>query len=184
MTKMNRRTFFTGAAACGAALATPTLCLAAPRVGPDRLWIRRAITGETLNDSFVFRSEIAQRASWALYSHFWRDIKDGGAMVWIDRSLLLVMADLQVALTNTYGGDRIITVNSGYRTRRRNATLEGAATFSEHIVGRAADFTVQGLSNSQVADMAIRIPGVGGVGRYPGFTHVDVGGSGRRWGHN
>lgn len=182
--KLDRRTFITGTGAGVIGLCSPAIATATPNIGPDRLWIQRRETGETLNDIFIYRSLIAQRAAWALYSHFWRDIKDGGEMVWIDRALLVILSDLQAAIRHKYGRTSPIILFSGYRTRQRNSTIEGAASNSQHIYGRAADFTVPHITPRQVANLAVNIPGVGGVGRYPSFTHVDTGPRGRRWGRN
>lgn len=183
MTAFNRRSFLASISATGAALTVPAQVAASPRIGPDRLWIRRSDTGEELNDCFIYQSEIAQRAAHALYSHFWRDVRDRGQMVWIDMGLLVVFSDLQLAIARQYGRERPIELFSGYRTRERNATIEGAATNSEHINGRAADFRIPGLTPREVADLAEGIPGLGGLGRYPGFTHIDTGRP-RRWGRN
>lgn len=48
----------------------------------------------------------------------------------------------------------MITINSAYRTRRRNAGIEGAALNSMHVTGKAVDITVRGVENWQVAEMA------------------------------
>lgn len=184
MIEVSRRTFLSGIAASGAALTVPARAAAASRIGPDRLWIRRRDTGEELNDCFVYQSDIAQRAAHALYSHFWRDVRDHGQMVWIDMGLMVVFSDLQLAIAREYGRERPIELFSGYRTRQRNATIEGAAQNSQHIYGRAGDFTVPGLTPRQVADLAEGVRGLGGLGRYPTFTHIDTGPRGRRWGSN
>lgn len=68
----------------------------------------------------------------------------------------------------------LITINSAYRTARRNAHIEGAALNSMHIHGKAVDITVRGIENWQVAEMAKHFNG-GGVGHYNTFTHVDTG---------
>lgn len=59
----------------------------------------------------------------------------------------------------------MITINSAYRTRRRNAGIEGAALNSMHVTGKAVDITVRGVENWQVAEMAKHFRG-GGVGHY------------------
>lgn len=69
-----------------------------------------------------------------------------------------------------------ILVNSGYRTPRHNASLEGAARQSLHIRGMAADIRIPGVSVERLGKL-VRAIGAGGVGFYPskGFIHVDVG---------
>ena len=69
-----------------------------------------------------------------------------------------------------------LQIHSGYRTRATNGKLEGAALNSRHLVGKAADITVPGVSNVRLAGMASLL-GMGGTGLYPGrgFVHVDTG---------
>lgn len=181
---INRRAAITGIGVTALAATIPAVARADSRIGPDRLWIRRRDTGEELNTPFLFQSEIAQRAAHALYSNFWRDVRDRNQAVWIDLAMLVVFSDLQMALARQYGRERPIDLFSGYRTRERNATIEGAARNSLHIQGKAGDFTVPGLSPRQVADAAEGVRGLGGLGRYPTFTHIDTGARGRRWGSN
>ncbi len=72
-----------------------------------------------------------------------------------------------------------IRINSGYRTGAHNKIIGGSRN-SRHLYGMAADIVVTGVPPSEVADYADEI-GVGGVGRYEDFTHVDVYGQNRRW---
>jgi len=69
-----------------------------------------------------------------------------------------------------------IHVNSGYRTFATNWGTEGAALNSRHILGKAVDITVPGVSLARLAGMA-SLFGKGGVGMYlnKGFVHVDTG---------
>lgn len=75
-------------------------------------------------------------------------------------------------------GNRVIHVGSGYRDRAYNVAI-GGARFSQHMEGRAADIVVKGVSPDEVhkavLDLYItkRIV-IGGLGRYPTFTHVDI----------
>lgn len=71
-----------------------------------------------------------------------------------------------------------VTVLSGYRTEEYNRKIGGAKA-SQHVQGRAADITIQGYSAARVhlgiLDMCDRKEiELGGIGGYPGFTHVDV----------
>ncbi|MYH34569.1 MAG: DUF882 domain-containing protein [Gammaproteobacteria bacterium] len=50
----------------------------------------------------------------------------------------------------------------------------GAARNSLHLEAKAADISLEGIRPSIVA-AAARRTGLGGVGRYPGFVHVDSG---------
>lgn len=78
-----------------------------------------------------------------------------------------------------------ITIMSGYRTRAYNARCGGARR-SRHVAGDAADIVVDGVAPDVVADLCLRLAQEGriqpgGVGRYDGWTHVDVRGTVARW---
>lgn len=76
-----------------------------------------------------------------------------------------------------------IYITSGCRCPSYNKKI-GGAKFSQHVLGRAADLHVEGVEPKAVADYAESM-GVPGVGRYPGFTHVDTRTNGPiRWGSN
>lgn len=93
----------------------------------------------------------------------------------INHGLLDVLCGVQAWLTRT-GVDAPLRIHSGYRTPKTNKLTEGAALDSRHIVGRAADISVPGVSNVKLAGMA-SVLGRGGTGLYPGrnFVHVDTG---------
>lgn len=74
-----------------------------------------------------------------------------------------------------------VTVSSGIRCTKHNAAVGGVSN-SQHLYGTAADIIVSGVSPSAVADYAeTLLPGTGGIGRYNGFTHIDVRGVKSRW---
>jgi len=80
--------------------------------------------------------------------------------------------------------DKPIHVTSGCRCPAHNATLHGAAGGSLHMQGKAADIAIRDMTPGDVADyVEAHIPEFanGGIGRYPGFTHCDIGPK-RRWG--
>lgn len=86
------------------------------------------------------------------------------------------------------GVECTIVVNSGYRTPAYNRRI-GGATRSQHIAGRAVDFTVRIPGGGIVSPLTVyndihtmRIFGHhnGGLGRYGRFTHIDTGAD-RRW---
>lgn len=91
------------------------------------------------------------------------------------RGLLDVLCGLQVWL-GRIGNDAPLQVYSGYRSPKTNNRTEGAALNSRHLVGRAVDIGVSGVSNVKLAGMASLL-GRGGTGFYPGrnFVHVDTG---------
>lgn len=76
-------------------------------------------------------------------------------------------------------GDAPIHINSWCRCPEHNRKIEGALK-SQHLLGRATDITVKGLSPFQVW-FKIRWACWGhrklikGLGKYPSFTHIDWG---------
>ncbi|MEM9047776.1 MAG: DUF882 domain-containing protein [Pseudomonadota bacterium] len=179
-----RRSVLTG---LGAAALKPGLAAQArplktqyPNIDSNHLWLRHTATGEEVH--VPFRAEAGQllerghaRLCWAF-----RDWRDGDASIWMDPRLFDFLARMQTRATRAAGFPVRITLISGFRTARRNRGLEGAAINSQHSRGRAADIGLTGLSHSQTALLADAM-GAPGLGRYPGFTHIDVGPSGRRW---
>ena len=74
-----------------------------------------------------------------------------------------------------------VIVTSGYRCKKHNREVGGAAD-SFHCRGMAADINVEGVAPPRVADCAEELlGGGGGVGRYAGWTHVDVRAVKARW---
>jgi uncharacterized protein YcbK (DUF882 family) len=57
----------------------------------------------------------------------------------------------------------------------------GAAPNSQHLLGRAVDFTLPGL-DPIVVSKYVQTLGMGGVGNYPTFTHMDTRGERVYWG--
>lgn len=93
----------------------------------------------------------------------------------INHDLLDVLCGVQTWLARN-GIDAPLRIHSGFRTPKTNQRTEGAALDSRHIVGRAVDISVSGVSNVRLAGMA-SVLGRGGTGLYPGrsFVHVDTG---------
>ena len=78
-----------------------------------------------------------------------------------------------------------ITINSGYRSPEHNAKIGGTEN-SQHLLGKAADIVIDGISPDEVADaIEFLIDGKmmkqGGLGRYVDFTHYDIRGKKSRW---
>ncbi len=78
--------------------------------------------------------------------------------------------------------DNSITINSGCRCPDYNARVGGSKA-SQHMLGRAADFTVGSFSPMRVHIIAGNSLGSsGGLGAYGTFTHVDTRSNGpARW---
>jgi len=73
-----------------------------------------------------------------------------------------------------------VRVLSGYRTPVYNRRIGGARA-SQHVEGRAADIIVDSMTvprlHAAILDLHrtdVGAAALGGLGRYPGFVHVDV----------
>ena len=73
-----------------------------------------------------------------------------------------------------------VAINSGYRCPTHNANVGGAKA-SQHLLGKAADVVVKGVSPDEVYAWAHKNNPNGGVGKYNTFTHIDVRSGKARW---
>lgn len=92
--------------------------------------------------------------------------KDGTDEIKIDDELV---EKLQV-LRSYYGKSLII--NSGYRSNAHNSKVGGSPN-SQHLLGKACDIVIKGITPSTLSTMAKKI-GFTGVGTYKDFVHVDT----------
>lgn len=110
---------------------------------------------------------------------------DGSDAVLIDPELVIVLQ----CIREHFG--KPLHITSGYRTARHNAAVGGSKS-SQHLLGGAADFWVEGVDVATVAAYAeALLPTHGGVGRYPkdakhpnrktGWVHVDTCANKSRW---
>ena len=83
-----------------------------------------------------------------------------------------------LAMVQDQFGGRPILVASGYRTQATNEGLRqrgiDAARNSFHLRGRAVDILVPGIEPRAIARLGLLL-GLGGVGVYPTFVHLDTG---------
>ena len=111
--------------------------------------------------------------------------RDGTDTVLIDEGLVVLLQ----CIREHFG--KPVHITSGYRTAEHNAAVGGAKS-SQHLLGRAADFYVEGVPVATVADYAeTLLPGRGGIGRYPkdaahpsrktGWVHIDTRTNKSRW---
>lgn len=96
------------------------------------------------------------------------------AVAKIDPRLVDLLHDIRLHL----GTRRPVTILSGFRTLETNDELrdEGmpAASHSQHLVARAADISIDGVSVAHLHATAVRLQR-GGVGGYDHYIHVDTG---------
>lgn len=80
----------------------------------------------------------------------------------------------------TLFGNKPIRVNSWYRTSEANYGV--GAPKSRHMKGDAVDIVVSGVSSEKVYEKLDKyLADRGGLGKYPGRTHVDFRGYKARW---
>ena len=114
------------------------------------------------------------------------DCNDGSEMnIAIYHNMVKVANQLQI-LRNYIG--KPITINSGYRSEEYNASIKGSSKKSQHVMGRAADIVVKGMSPLAVhttIELLIEKGDMlqGGLGLYEkkGFVHYDIRGTKARW---
>jgi uncharacterized protein YcbK (DUF882 family) len=77
--------------------------------------------------------------------------------------------------------DSSVKITSGCRCAEHNKRVGGAPD-SEHTRGIAADIVVDGVPAWEVhAYLSMKYPGRYGIGKYQGWTHIDVRLRAARW---
>jgi uncharacterized protein YcbK (DUF882 family) len=109
--------------------------------------------------------------------------KDGAPMpIDVYFNILALADNLQILRDHLH---RPIKINSGYRSPEHNRAV-GGADESQHVLGKAADIVVEGLTPIEVkiAIETLIIQGElkkGGLSAYDTFTHYDIRGYNARW---
>ena len=67
-----------------------------------------------------------------------------------------------------------MTVNSGYRSPAYNKEI-GGAEHSQHKLYKAADIHIDSQEEGDEIERLAKVFGIGGVGRYNTFIHLDTG---------
>lgn len=97
---------------------------------------------------------------------------DGTNEILIDGNLVRRLQDIR----DKFG---VTTITSAYRTPEWNKH-EGGVPNSQHVLGKASDTVCKGTSPLEVAMYAEAI-GLGGIGLYSSFTHIDTRDIKTRW---
>ena len=167
---LSRRLFVTGAAGILAGIATGS----GPAIADTRrqLTLVRPATGEVaMNVPFWWAGAPYEQGlvelDWLL-----RDVQAAEVHP-IDLRVYYLLAMVQAQF-----GRRPILVTSGYRTKATSERLRvqgiDAARNSFHLRGRAVDIQMPGVAPGSMAELGSLL-GLGGVGVYASFVHLDTG---------
>lgn len=140
---------------------------------PRELWLYRSDTKEQLRAVYWRDGQVNADGYWRICALL-RDRRQN-VMTTIDLGLLDILRGV-LGYYEQWNWPYPIVVNSGFRTKKTNDGLEGAARNSMHLYGRAADIYVPGIPIADLTRLAMYFQR-GGVGFYPasGFVHVDTG---------
>jgi uncharacterized protein YcbK (DUF882 family) len=172
---LGRRAFLGGAASLAAATTVASAVAAPPPArGLRKLALYSPHTEEHFDDIYWYNGSYLDgsldRISWLMRDFHRNMVTD------IDPSLV----DLLFRLRRLFTLDQPMHILSGYRTAATNRmlALEGhaPAAHSQHLLGKAADIRIEGVSLARLRAAALSFE-AGGVGTYwaENFLHVDVG---------
>ena len=114
------------------------------------------------------------------------DCNDGSKMpINIYHNMVKVANQLQV-LRNYIG--KPIQINSALRSEEYNKSIGGVKN-SQHIMGRAADIVIKGMTPIEVSKVIEELIDKGdilqgGIGIYSSFVHYDIRGNKARWNYS
>ena len=159
--------------ACVAAVTLLPFTDAFASMGADRaLDMYNIHTDEKLNirycSSGCYDPDALEKIDYFLRCHYTNEVKE------IDVGVLDLLCDIK----DSVGTKKEVQIISGYRSPAYNQYLASlgrhVSRHSLHMQGLAIDFTLDGISNGQLARIAKSFR-AGGVGTYSDFVHVDVG---------
>jgi uncharacterized protein YcbK (DUF882 family) len=137
-----------------------------------RLTLVRQSSGEVAYEVPFWRDGAPDRYGLAELNWLMRDIQAAEVRP-IDLRIYYLLAMLQAEF-----GGRPIVITSGYRTKATNDRLRAqgldAPGTSFHILGQATDVQIGGVPPARVGELG-RWLGLGGVGIYETFVHLDTG---------
>jgi len=142
-----------------------------------RLRLHHLHTNEDLSVVYKVGGEYEQEGVNKL-NHFLRDHRTEDTADYDPREFDL----LHALLTKLHKPNATIDIVCGYRTPESNnflrtrSAVTGVAEHSQHMLSKAIDIRIPGVSTRALRDAALSL-GMGGVGYYPTsqFVHVDVG---------
>lgn len=178
----SRRAFLarTATIGCGLALFGPPVLANNFWTQPRTLYLKRQTTGEIVREVYWANGQLV-RPGYQKICHVLRDVQ-AGKSIEMSVNLLNILAGIQ-GWFRAYGQERIIMLNSGYRSPATNAKTPGSAKHSKHLTGSAADIWIPDVPGDYLGKLGLYLQG-GGVGWYRGkdFIHVDDGPI-RTWKH-
>lgn len=142
-----------------------------------RLKMHHLHTGESIDVAYKQGGQYSGMGV-AMLNHFLRDHRTDQKADYDPREFDL----LHALLNKLHKPGATIDIVCGFRTPQSNQFLRtrsaetGVAEHSQHILSKAIDIRIPGVSTRALRDAALSL-GMGGVGYYPrsGFVHVDVG---------
>ncbi len=161
------------------AACVPNIAQASYPDEPRVLAMSNLHTGETL-ESRYFNGHGYVRSELKRLNHICRDFRRNEVYP-MDKGLFDQISRIQTLI----GCEAEVQIISGYRSPATNEMLRngsnGVAKKSYHMLGKAFDFRLDGISLKTVHEAALSLK-AGGVGYYPrsGFVHIDTGPV-RRW---
>ncbi|MBD2745758.1 YcbK family protein [Microvirga sp. BT688] len=134
------------------------------------LWLVNYDTNEEIKTVF-WKEGVYDKPAYSQLCHMLRDWREKVTMA-MDPKLF----HLLWAIQHRIGFEQPIIITSGFRTKKTNDMLrdEGSAINSLHMHSQASDIVVNKVPAETIAKYAKAI-GIGGIGKYRNFTHVDTG---------